>query len=68
MPGFPWRLDFDVMAPRLFWCHQSSRPICGRTTTSVPKLTGSMLSFWHVFHHSIQKASTMSSDLALLSH
>ena len=57
----------DVVEPRLFCYRQNSLLICERTTTSMPRLIDSMLSFWHVFHHSIRRVSTMNADLALLS-
>ena len=66
MPGFPWLLGFVVMAPKLFWYHQSSLLICGLTTTSTPRLIDLMLSFWHGFPRSIQRASTMNVGLGLL--
>ncbi len=54
------------MAPKLYWCHQNSLLISVPNTTSMPRLIGLMLSFWHGSHHSIQRVSIMNLDLALL--
>ena len=66
MHGFPWLPGFVVMVPKLYWCHQNSLLISVPTTTSMPRLIGLMLSFWHGSHHYIQRVSIMNSDLALL--